>query len=63
MVGGESLLSSILWPSSAARLARSQSLGRGKGARRLSCWPLFCLMGAPLSVGHADIFGQFALDK
>jgi hypothetical protein len=29
--------SNILWPSSAARLARSQSLGRGKGAQHLSC--------------------------
>jgi hypothetical protein len=29
--------SNILWPSSAARLARSRSLGRGKGAQHLSC--------------------------
>ena len=29
--------SNILWPSSAARLARSQSLGRGKGVQHLSC--------------------------
>lgn len=29
--------SNILWPSSAAHLARFQSLGRGKGAQHLSC--------------------------
>jgi hypothetical protein len=48
--------SNILWPSSAARLARSQSLGRGKGAQHLSCWLLFCLEEALLSVGDMQVY-------
>lgn len=42
--------SSTLWPSSAAHLAHSRSLGRGKGEPHLSCSLLFYPEEAPLSV-------------